>query len=120
MCPCPGADRASDQESADRNDIQSFLDLTEDRDRTDQALSIGMQWLIEQRVDLRLLNDLTRVHYCYALCHLGNYTQIMSNENDRCAHVPAQIAHQIKNLQIGMTSNLSLISPRTGIEPIKP
>src|SRR3972149_2571882 len=63
--------------------IQPFLDLTQNGDGTDQSLSIGMQRLIEQRVDICLLNDLARVHHCYTFSHLCHHAQIMRNEEDK-------------------------------------
>src|SRR5688572_14907710 len=60
--------------------IQLIFDLTENRDRTDQSLSIRMQGFIEQGIDICLLNDLTRIHYRHTFGHFSHHTQIMRNE----------------------------------------
>src|SRR5829696_767108 len=78
----PAARREVDQvRHRARDHIQLLLDLTEDRDRTDQSLGIGMEWLIEQRIDISLLDDLPRIHDGHPLRHLCHHTEVMRDQN---------------------------------------
>src|SRR6266540_2693012 len=60
-----------------RNDIQLVFDLSKHRDGTDQALSVGMQWLIKECVDIGLLDDFAGIHDCHSISHLCHHTKIM-------------------------------------------
>ena len=97
----PGQDRhqAGDLLQARPRARRIGLDV-EPRDRPHQAARVGMQRVLEQRLDRRLLDLAAGIHHHDALGGLGDDAEIVGDQHDRRAGLLLELQHQVEDLRL--------------------
>ena len=62
-----------------RDHIQAVCNLSQDRDRCNQALGIGVERFIKQRLYSSLFNNPPGIHHRHPVSHFRNYAQVVRN-----------------------------------------
>jgi hypothetical protein len=69
-----------------------------DRDRFQQAPCIGMVRIAEELRARSHLDDLAKIHHCYAVGNVLNHRHVMTDEEVGDAAVLLQVAQQVQHL----------------------
>ena len=70
------------------------------RDGTQQALGIGMQWVFKELIGRGFLHDLPAVHHQHAGTRFRNHSQIVGYQHNRGAYFFPKVIHEIENLRL--------------------
>jgi len=71
------------------------------RDRLHESPGIGVPWSVEQVFHRRLLDHTAAVHDHGAAADFSDYTEVMGDENNRCAGFVLQFLYLFKHLCLG-------------------
>jgi hypothetical protein len=83
--------------AADRFERRATI-VFDSRDTGEQSLRVGMARIVEERVDVGSFDDAARIHDEDLIRHGGHNAEIMSDQQERRAHVALQVVQKPQDL----------------------
>ena len=68
------------------------------RDGFEKGFGIGVYRVIEQVIDIRIFDHLSRIHDRHVLGHLGDDSEVVGDKKNGCTDLSFQLVDQVKNL----------------------